>query len=106
MTLLGINKEPEEELASTLAVTHLYTLKQILQEALQKSTSRKTWEQPNGTVVQGPLSWKQLHHLASRPVIDEPPKAQPIPPVIVGYDKDWIALSPFALQFWVSELKL
>ena len=41
-------------------------LRQLMQDALQKSTSRKTWEQPNGTVVQGPLSWKQLHHLATK----------------------------------------
>lgn len=27
---------------------------------------------------------------------------QPIPSLLVGYDKDWVALSPFALKFWVS----
>lgn len=49
-----------------VAVRALNCLRQLMQDALQKSTSRKTWEQPNGTVVQGPLSWKQLHHLATK----------------------------------------
>ena len=48
------------------AVSALNCLRQLMQDALQKSTSRKTWEQPHGTVVQGPLSWKQLHHLATK----------------------------------------
>ena len=48
------------------AVGALNFLRQLMQDALQKSTSRKTWEQPNGTVVQGPLSWKQLHRLATK----------------------------------------
>lgn len=27
---------------------------------------------------------------------------QPIPSLLVGYDKDWVALSPFALKYWVN----
>lgn len=81
------------------AVGALNFLRQLMQDALQKSTSRKTWEQPNGTVVQGPLSWKQLHHLATKGN-EETPHAQPIPSVTVGYGGDWMSLSPIALHFW------
>ena len=55
-----------QSVPQSVAVSALNCLRQLMQDALQKSTSRKTWEQPNGTVVQGPLSWKQLHHLATK----------------------------------------
>ena len=55
-----------QSVPQSAAVGALNCLRQLMQDALQKSTSRKTWEQPNGTVVQGPLSWKQLHHLATK----------------------------------------
>lgn len=25
---------------------------------------------------------------------------QPIPPVMVGYDKDWLSVSPYTLHYW------
>ncbi|XP_044173755.1 mediator of RNA polymerase II transcription subunit 13-like isoform X2 [Acropora millepora] len=88
-----------QSVPQSVAVSALNCLRQLMQDALQKSTSRKTWEQPNGTVVQGPLSWKQLHHLATKGN-EETPRAQPIPSVTVGYSGDWMSLSPIALQFW------
>lgn len=27
---------------------------------------------------------------------------QPIPSLLVGYDKDWLALSPFSIKYWVN----
>ncbi|XP_032239146.2 mediator of RNA polymerase II transcription subunit 13 isoform X2 [Nematostella vectensis] len=85
--------------SSVVSVGVLHGLRPLIQEALQKSTSRKTWEQPNGTVVQGPLSWKQLHNVAVKGV-EESPKPQPIPSMRVGCGGDWMSLSPFAFQFW------
>ena len=34
--------------------------------------------------------------------IETTPKAQPIPSVVAGNAGDWLTLSPFAIQFWVS----
>ena len=31
----------------------------------------------------------------------ETSEPQPVPPLLVGYDKDWLSLSPFALKYWV-----
>lgn len=33
---------------------------------------------------------------------DDRCEPQPIPSVIVGHDKDWLCLSPYALQQWES----
>lgn len=63
---LGAENGIPQKVPHPTAVGALNFLRQLMQDALQKSTSRKTWEQPNGTVVQGPLSWKQLHHLATK----------------------------------------
>lgn len=27
---------------------------------------------------------------------------QPIPSFLVGHDKEWMSISPFALKYWVS----
>ena len=31
---------------------------------------------------------------------DEVSEPQPIPPLLAGYDKDWLSLSPYALRYW------
>ncbi len=49
--------------------------------------------------VSGPLSWKDFHLLAGRGT-DEASEPQPIPPILVGHDKDWLSLSPLAIKFW------
>ncbi|XP_050433794.1 mediator of RNA polymerase II transcription subunit 13 isoform X2 [Adelges cooleyi] len=73
------------------------TLQPILQEAIQKrSVASRLWEP---YTVTGPLTWRQFHRLAGRGTEDrcEP---QPIPPILVGHDKDWLAVAPLALHYW------
>jgi len=36
----------------------------------------------------------------------ETSEPQPVPPLLVGYDKDWLSLSPFALRYWVCSFDL
>ncbi|CAH0563743.1 unnamed protein product, partial [Brassicogethes aeneus] len=76
-------------------------LQPLLQEAIQKKCQTRLWEAPS--TVKGPLTWRQFHRLAGRGTEDrcEP---QPIPSVIVGHDKDWLSLSPYALQHWETLL--
>lgn len=31
---------------------------------------------------------------------DDMTEPQPIPSLVVGHDKDWLSLSPYALQYW------
>lgn len=49
--------------------------------------------------VTGPLTWRQFHRLAGRGNEDlcEP---QPVPPLLVGHERDWLALAPYALRHW------
>lgn len=35
---------------------------------------------------------------------DETSEPQPIPSVLVGYDKEWLSLTPQSLHFWVGSL--
>ncbi|XP_022903442.1 mediator of RNA polymerase II transcription subunit 13 isoform X2 [Onthophagus taurus] len=76
-------------------------LQPLLQEAIQKKSQTKLWDAPSA--VKGPLTWRQFHRLAGRGTNDrcEP---QPIPSLIVGHEKDWLSLSPYALQYWESLL--
>ncbi|XP_046987073.1 mediator of RNA polymerase II transcription subunit 13 [Schistocerca americana] len=73
------------------------TLQPLLQEAIQKKCTTRLWEAPY--TVSGPLTWRKFHRLAGRGTNDrcEP---QPIPSLMVGYDKDWLSLSPYAIQYW------
>ncbi|XP_044731039.1 mediator of RNA polymerase II transcription subunit 13 isoform X2 [Chrysoperla carnea] len=73
------------------------TLQPLLQEAIQKKCTTRLWEAPY--TVKGPLTWRQFHRLAGRGT-DDRCEPQPIPSLIVGHDKDWLSLSPFALQHW------
>lgn len=77
---------------------HLLRLLQpLLQEAIQKKRTSGLWELTY--TVAGPLTWRQFHRLAGRGTEDQC-EPQPIPSLLVGYDKDWLALSPFAVKFW------
>ncbi|XP_052125419.1 mediator of RNA polymerase II transcription subunit 13-like isoform X1 [Frankliniella occidentalis] len=73
------------------------SLQPQLQEAVQKKYRPGLWEAPY--TVAGPLTWRQFHRLAGRGTEDrcEP---QPIPSMMVGYEKDWLSLSPYALHYW------
>jgi len=67
---------------------------------LQEAVHVKAWDaQVAQYTVSGPLTWRQFHRLAGRGTEDrcEP---QPIPSILVGAEKDWIALSPLAIKFW------
>jgi len=77
------------------------SLQPLLQEAVQKKCTTRLWEAPY--TVNGPLTWRQFHRLAGRGTEDrcEP---QPVPAVLVGYDKDWLSLSPYALHLWENLL--
>ncbi|XP_074027649.1 mediator complex subunit skuld isoform X2 [Leptinotarsa decemlineata] len=76
-------------------------LQPLLQEAIQKKCQTRLWEAPSA--VKGPLTWRQFHRLAGRGT-DDRCEPQPIPSVIVGHDKDWLSLSPYALQHWETLL--
>ncbi|XP_041976990.1 mediator of RNA polymerase II transcription subunit 13 isoform X2 [Aricia agestis] len=70
-------------------------LRPLLQDAIQKRCcGARMWDG-----VSGPLTWRQFHRLAGRGNEDlcEP---QPVPPLLVGHERDWLALSPYALRHW------
>ncbi|XP_077995263.1 mediator of RNA polymerase II transcription subunit 13-like isoform X2 [Glandiceps talaboti] len=76
----------------------LTTLKPCLQEViLRKRTSR--WSQPPQFIVQGPLTWHTFFRTASKSK-DESPEPLPVPSFLVGNDKDWLSLSPYAIYYW------
>ncbi|XP_063984090.1 mediator of RNA polymerase II transcription subunit 13 isoform X2 [Diachasmimorpha longicaudata] len=72
-------------------------LQPLLQEAVQKKCTTRMWEAPY--TVAGPLTWRQFHRLAGRGT-DDRCEPQPIPALVVGYDRDWLSLSPYALNYW------
>ncbi|GFS56681.1 mediator of RNA polymerase II transcription subunit 13 [Nephila pilipes] len=83
---------------SNLEVVHLLrSLQPVLQEAVQQRRHQRLWEVTYP--VLGPLTWRQFHRLAGRGTEDQC-EPQPIPSILVGYDKDWVALSPYALKYW------
>ncbi|XP_030745213.1 mediator of RNA polymerase II transcription subunit 13 isoform X2 [Sitophilus oryzae] len=77
------------------------SLQPLLQETVQRRGQTRLWEAPSA--VKGPLTWRQFHRLAGRGT-DDRCEPQPIPSIIVGHDKDWLCLSPYALQHWESLL--
>ncbi|XP_054167934.1 mediator of RNA polymerase II transcription subunit 13-like [Oppia nitens] len=78
------------------AIHLLRNLQPLLQESVQRKKT-KMWEVTY--TVSGPLTWRQFHRLAGRGTEDQC-EPQPIPSLLVGYDRDCVALSPFALKFW------
>lgn len=106
----------------------LLSLQPVLQDAIQKKRSVRSWG------VQGPLTWQQFHKMAGRGSYgmlggytsffvcvcgtnpstclanilylsihsgtDESPEPLPIPTFLVGYEYDFVVLSPFVLPYW------
>ncbi|KAG9354454.1 hypothetical protein JZ751_001164 [Albula glossodonta] len=88
------------KLSSQDVVRMLLSLQPFLQDAIQKKRTGRTWE--NIQHVQGPLTWQQFHKMAGRGSYgsEESPEPLPIPTLLLGYDRDFLALSPLALPFW------
>ncbi|XP_044759811.1 mediator of RNA polymerase II transcription subunit 13 isoform X2 [Coccinella septempunctata] len=76
-------------------------LRPLLQDAIQKKCQTRLWEAPSA--VKGPLTWRQFHRLAGRGT-DDRCEPQPIPSLVVGHEKDWLSLSPYALHHWETLL--
>uniref|UniRef100_T1IJV1 Mediator of RNA polymerase II transcription subunit 13 n=1 Tax=Strigamia maritima TaxID=126957 RepID=T1IJV1_STRMM len=76
----------------------LRCLQPLLQDAIQKKRTAGLWETTYS--VSGPLTWRQFHRLVGRAGTEDQCEPQPIPSLLVGYDKDWLALSPFAIKYW------
>lgn len=76
----------------------LRSLQPLLQDAIQKKRTTGLWETTYS--VSGPLTWRQFHRLVGRAGTEDQCEPQPIPSLLVGYDKDWLALSPFAVKYW------
>ncbi|XP_062340777.1 mediator of RNA polymerase II transcription subunit 13-like [Osmerus eperlanus] len=87
-------------LSSQDVLRMLLSLQPFLQDAIQKKRSGRTWD--NIQHVQGPLTWQQFHKMAGRGSYgsEESPEPLPIPTVLLGYERDLLALSPLALPFW------
>lgn len=73
------------------------TLQPLLQDAIQKKCTTRLWDAPY--TVSGPLTWRQFHRLAGRGA-DDRCEPQPIPSIMVGHEKDWLSISPYAVQYW------
>ena len=73
------------------------TLQPLLQDSIQKKRAASLWRAP--FAVQGPLTWRQFHRMAVRGTEDrcEP---QPIPSIVAGFDRDWVAIAPLAIPHW------
>lgn len=72
------------------------SMKVLLQKAFNQNGTTGLWDAPYA--VRGPLTWREFHRLAGRGIGQCEP--QPIPSVVVGHDKEWLCVSPYALQFW------
>lgn len=71
----------------------------VLQESFNKKYMTRMWNGSEAPCkIEGPLTWRQFHRNAStRSGQCEP---QPIPSIIVGHEKEWLSVSPFAIQYW------
>ncbi|XP_071789483.1 mediator of RNA polymerase II transcription subunit 13-like isoform X2 [Asterias amurensis] len=85
------------QLSSQDIVRTLSSLQPLLQDAIQKKRTTRLWERPY--TVQGPLTWQVFFNLAAKGS-SESPEPLPIPPLLVGYDRDWLSSSPYALHNW------
>lgn len=72
------------------------SMKVLLQKAFNQNGTTGLWDAPYA--VRGPLTWREFHRLAGRGIGQCEP--QPIPSLVVGHDKEWLCISPYALQFW------
>lgn len=73
------------------------SMQPLLQDAFHKKCTTRLWDAPY--TVQGPLTWRQFHRLASSSTTGQC-EPQPIPSVIVGHEKDWLSVAPYALHYW------
>jgi len=56
-------------------------------------------------MVDGPLTWRQFHRMAgvtTKGNTDDGCEPLPIPSVTVGYEREWMSVSPFSLYYWDS----
>lgn len=72
------------------------SMQPLLQDAFHKKCTTRLWDAPY--TIQGPLTWRQFHRLAGRGTGQCEP--QPVPSLVVGYEKDWLSLSPYAIHYW------
>lgn len=77
-------------------VRTMKSMQPLLQDAFHKKCTTRLWDAPY--TVQGPLTWRQFHRMASSSSGQCEP--QPIPSVVVGHEKDWLSVSPYAIQYW------
>ncbi|GAB6029834.1 hypothetical protein CHUAL_005543 [Chamberlinius hualienensis] len=79
----------------------LKVLQPMLQDAIHRKQSTQFWEATTTATynVSGPLTWREFLKLAGRSIEDQC-EPQPIPSVLVGCDKEWLATSPFAIKYW------
>lgn len=68
----------------------------ILRKSFNEKYMTRMWDTPS--IIQGPLTWRQFHRMASTHAGQCEP--QPIPSVVVGHEKDWLSVSPYAIQYW------
>lgn len=90
----GFSRGP---LSSQDIVQVLRSLQPLLHDAIQKKRTKKLWERPYK--VQGPLTWQVFFNIAIKGS-SESPEPLPVPPLLVGYEKDWMSSSPYAVLYW------
>eukprot|EP00096_Caligus_rogercresseyi_P001989 TRINITY_DN1357_c0_g1_i1.p1 TRINITY_DN1357_c0_g1~~TRINITY_DN1357_c0_g1_i1.p1 ORF type:complete len:1138 (-),score=389.25 TRINITY_DN1357_c0_g1_i1:403-3405(-) len=79
------------------------SLQPILNETLHVRS--KAGGSNKNLCVQGPLTWRQFHRMAgpsTKGNTDDQVEPLPVPSVTVGYEKDFLSISPLALHFWES----
>ena len=55
--------------------------------------------------VDGPLTWRQFHHMAgvtTKGNTDDGCEPLPVPSLMVGYEREWMSVSPLSLYYWDS----
>ena len=55
--------------------------------------------------VEGPLTWRQFHRMAgvtTKGNTDDGCEPLPIPSLTVGYEREWLSVSPLSLYYWDS----
>lgn len=73
------------------------SMQPLLQDAFHGKNTSKLWDAPY--TVKGPLTWRQFHFMAGRCGTGQC-EPQPIPTIIVGHEKDWLSVAPYAIQYW------
>lgn len=73
------------------------SMQPLLQDAFHRKSTTRLWDAPY--TVKGPLTWRQFHRLASSSTTGQC-EPQPIPSIIVGHEKDWLSVAPYALHYW------